>query len=42
MLGMNVAGLPGVENPNGFVFSAIAMVVLGVCLITYFKWKKWI
>jgi zinc transporter len=42
MLGMNVAGLPGVENPNGFLISAVTMVVLGIALVAYFKWKRWI
>jgi zinc transporter len=42
MLGMNVAGLPGTVNPNGFLISAVIMVGLGVALIAYFRWKKWI
>lgn len=42
MLGMNVAGLPGTVNPNGFIYSAIIMVVLGVMLIGYFRWRKWL
>lgn len=42
MLGMNVAGLPGTENPNGFWLSLIVMLVVGVGLVGYFRWKKWI
>ena len=42
MLGMNVAGLPGTSNPNGFVFSSIVMVALGIGLVMYFRWRKWI
>ena len=42
MLGMNVAGLPGLENPNGFLISAGVMVLLGVGLVAYFKYKRWI
>lgn len=42
MLGMNVAGLPGLENPNGFLISAGVMVLLGVGLVVYFKYKRWI
>lgn len=42
LLGMNVAGLPGTVNPNGFFFSAIIMVLLGAALIAYFRWRKWI
>ncbi len=42
LLGMNVAGLPGTENPNAFIFSALVMIVLGVGLVGFFRWKKWI
>ena len=42
LLGMNVAGLPGTENPQGFFISAVVMVGLGVALGIYFKWKRWI
>lgn len=42
LLGMNVAGLPGTENPNGFLVSAGIMIGLGVALAAYFKWKRWI
>lgn len=42
LLGMNVAGLPGIENPNGFLISATIMIGLGVALAAYFKWKRWI
>ena len=30
------------DNPNGFFISAVFMVLLGVALIAYFRWKKWI
>jgi Mg2+ and Co2+ transporter CorA len=39
---MNVAGLPGTANPNGFIISAIIMVVLGVALVALFRWKRWL
>ena len=42
MLGMNVAGLPGTANPNGFLISAMIMIGLGIALAAYFKWKRWI
>lgn len=42
LLGMNVAGLPGTANPNGFLVSAGVMIALGAGLFAYFKWKKWI
>jgi len=42
MLGMNVAGLPGTENPNGFVYSALIMLACLFALITYFRYRKWL
>jgi len=42
LLGMNVAGLPGTANPNGFLFSAIVMALLGVALVVLFRWKRWL
>lgn len=42
LLGMNVAGLPGTQNPNGFLISAVVMASLGIVWIAYFKWRKWL
>jgi zinc transporter len=42
LLGMNVAGLPGTENPQAFALSAVAMIGLGIGLVILFRWKKWI
>ena len=42
LLGMNVAGLPGTESPYGFLVSALVMVGLGIGLVAFFRWKKWI
>ena len=42
LLGMNVGGLPGVENPQGFLWSAGVMVASGIGLVLFFRWKKWI
>jgi zinc transporter len=42
LLGMNVAGLPGTESPTAFIVSLIVMVALGVVLVLFFKWKRWI
>lgn len=42
LLGMNVGGLPGTNNPNGFLIATIIMTcaAFGLCLI--FLWKKWL
>ncbi|HEX2138577.1 MAG TPA: zinc transporter ZntB [Woeseiaceae bacterium] len=42
LLGMNVAGLPGTEAPYGFAVSVIAMVLAGIGMGVFFRWRKWI
>lgn len=39
---MSVAGLPGTESPRGFAVSAVMMILLGVGLTLFFKYKQWI
>lgn len=41
VFGMNVAGLPGVENPDAFKLLSAGMALLGALLIGYIWWKKW-
>jgi len=41
VFGMNVAGLPGVENPDAFKILSAGMAFLGLLLIGYIWWKKW-
>ena len=42
LLGMNVGGIPGTENPYAFLESIAGMVLLGIVLLIFFRWKKWI
>ena len=42
LLGMNVAGLPGTSDPNGFLYAIVIMVIFGTGMAIYFKLKKWI
>jgi zinc transporter len=42
LLGMNVAGLPGSEDPSAFAVAMLAMLGLGAGLGVIFKWKNWI
>ncbi|HEY5623195.1 MAG TPA: zinc transporter ZntB [Gammaproteobacteria bacterium] len=42
LFGMNVAGLPGTENVNGFLFSVLAMSVLAAALLVVFRLKRWL
>jgi zinc transporter len=42
LLGMNVAGLPGSEDPSAFAVTLLVMLGLGAVLGVIFKWKNWI
>jgi len=42
LLGMNVAGLPGTENANGFIYSALIMLASLAGLVLYFRSRKWL
>jgi len=42
LLGMNVGGLPGIENPAGFGLSMVVMVVAAIVLLVFFRWKRWL
>ncbi|GAB5381925.1 MAG: zinc transporter ZntB [Aliiglaciecola sp.] len=41
VFGMNVAGLPGTENPDAFSYLATGMVGLAVAMFIAMLWKKW-
>lgn len=42
LLGMNVGGLPGLENPRGFFAAALIMGLSSAAMIAFFRWKRWI
>ena len=41
VFGMNVAGLPGTEEPKAFLYLASTMVILAIMLLIGMLWKKW-
>lgn len=41
VFGMNVGGMPGLDNPEAFKILSAAMAFLGLLLIGYIWWKKW-
>ena len=41
LLGINVGGIPGSENPEAFRYFVIGLVVLIVTQLVIFKWRKW-
>lgn len=42
LLGMNVGGLPGLENPSGFTWSMLVMIIAAGGLLMFFRFKKWL
>ena len=42
VFGMNVAGLPGLENPAAFLLVAGVMAGLAVFILLLFRWRKWL
>lgn len=42
VFGTNVAGLPGLENPEAFHLLSPGMLVLAIILIGYMWFKKWL
>ena len=42
VFGMNVKGLPGVEDPAGFFWVMVGMAATAVGVVLYFKLKRWL
>ncbi|GAB2685250.1 zinc transporter ZntB [Aliiglaciecola aliphaticivorans] len=42
IFGMNVAGLPGTEDPEAFNYLATSMLVLAIIMLAAMLWKKWL
>lgn len=42
VFGMNVAGLPGLEDPEAFLFVSGVMAGLAVFIVLLFRWRKWL
>ncbi len=41
LLGINIGGIPGVDNPYAFTIFCVVLTVVVIGQILYFKWKKW-
>lgn len=41
LLGMNVGGLPGVDNDTGFIIAVVVMVLCAVLAALILRWKNW-
>ncbi|MDG6772758.1 zinc transporter ZntB [Thiomicrorhabdus sp. ZW0627] len=42
LLGVNVGGIPGAENPWAFLIFSLILIAIVVVQIAVFKWKKWL
>ncbi|MCS5421902.1 MULTISPECIES: zinc transporter ZntB [Psychrilyobacter] len=42
LLGINVGGIPGVENPMAFLIVCIVLIFVGIIELWIFKLKKWL
>ncbi|WP_237055204.1 zinc transporter ZntB [Microbulbifer sediminum] len=42
LLGVNVGGVPGVENPSAFYLFSGLLVVAVIVQLVIFRWKKWL
>ena len=42
VFGMNVGGMPGLNNPEAFYYLSGAMIVLALAMLVYMRLKKWL
>ena len=42
LFGMNVAGLPGTEDPFAFALTLVLMLASAVGIGAFFRWKGWL
>ncbi|WEJ62989.1 zinc transporter ZntB [Thiomicrorhabdus lithotrophica] len=41
LLGINVGGIPGADNPSAFRYFLLGLVIIIVLQLILFKWRKW-
>ncbi|MDX1352333.1 MAG: zinc transporter ZntB [Thiomicrorhabdus sp.] len=41
LLGINVGGIPGAENPDAFRYFVLGLVAIIIMQLILFKWRKW-
>jgi magnesium transporter len=41
VFGMNFSRIPGATHPLGFYIAFIVMILIGIWMLIYFRWRKW-
>ena len=42
LFGVNIAGMPGLENPLAFTFLCLALIFLALGMIVLIRWLRWV
>ena len=42
LFGVNVGGMPGVDNPAAFTILCVSMAVISLASLVVMRWLKWI
>ena len=42
LFGVNVGGMPGVDNAGAFIVLCLSMIIFSVIIVVMFCWRKWI
>ncbi|EHQ58317.1 Mg2+/Co2+ transporter [gamma proteobacterium HIMB55] len=41
LLGVNVGGVPGLEEPTAFVWLILACLAISLGMLAFFRWRRW-
>ena len=41
LLGVNVGGVPGLEEPQAFVWLILACLTISLGMLAFFRWRRW-
>ncbi len=41
LLGVNVGGMPGIENPDAFWMVVLTCTIIAAALLLWFRWREW-
>jgi len=39
---INVAGLPGIEDSLAFIYVSVEMLIAGIAIMLFLRWKRWL